>query len=95
MATYFVKDKPEASEPVLKAKYLDEVLISTPSLAMDRVRMELGRMGERVVAMIQKSADVVLEGRESELAKLEALDEEIDALFDQIAHYYQINGMHL
>ncbi len=54
---------------------------------MDRVRMELGRMGERVVAMIQKSADVVLEGRESELAKLEALDEEIDALFDQIAHY--------
>lgn len=87
LATYFVKDKPEASEPVLKAKYLDEVLISTPSLAMDRVRMELGRMGERVVAMIQKSADVVLEGRESELAKLEALDEEIDALFDQIAHY--------
>ncbi len=87
LATWMVRDRPDMSEEALKAKYLDELLLETPALALDRVRLELIRMGDRVVEMIRKAADVTLTGGEVELDQLRGLDDEIDSLYEQIARY--------
>ena len=87
LATWMVREKKQVTEEALAAKYLDDLLISTPALAIDRTRLELVRMGDRVVEMVRKAADVVFTGSESELDQLGALDEEIDSLYHQITTY--------
>jgi phosphate:Na+ symporter len=39
-----VPDKPEVEIPIIEPKYLDDKLLNNPALALDRVRLELGRM---------------------------------------------------
>ena len=87
LATKMVRDKPVVDDLVLKAKFLDDILISTPTLAIDRARLEIDRMGERVIEMIRRASDIVLTGNNLELKKLQALDEEVDALYEQITSY--------
>jgi len=87
LATWLVKDRPEKGHLALEAQYLDDILIETPSLALDRARLELIRMGDRIVEMIRKAADITLMGNEFELEQLQELDDEIDSLFEQIARY--------
>ena len=87
LATKMVRDKPVVDDLVLKAKFLDDILISTPTLAIDRARLEIDRMGERVIEMIRRASDIVLTGNNLELRKLQALDEEVDALYEQITSY--------
>ncbi len=87
LATKMVKEKPIKDELRLQSKYLDNLLVSTPSLAIDRARLEIGRMGDRVIEMIRRAADVVLTGSELELDALRDLDEEIDDLYRQITSY--------
>lgn len=87
LATRMVKERKVTSREVLAAKYLDDLLITTPALGIDRARMELVRMGDRVVEMARKAADVVFTGSETELDQLGALDEEIDSLYHQITTY--------
>ena len=49
VAEWLVPDRPLGEEElVVRAKYLDDVLLATPSLALDRVRLETLHMGERV-----------------------------------------------
>ncbi len=45
-----VADQPLAEQGlIVRPKYLEEVLLSTPSLALDRVRLEILHMGETVL----------------------------------------------
>ena len=41
-------------------RYLDEELLSTPSLALDRVRLEILHMGERVQEMLTRIMPAIL-----------------------------------
>ena len=48
-----VPDKPIEEAVITQPKYLDEELLETPSLALDRARLEIGHMGARVREMLQ------------------------------------------
>ena len=82
-----VPERPEAEEAVVQPRYLDDILLSTPALALDRVRMELRRLGERVHDMVRAALPVVMEGEREDLAELEARDDEVDALHGAIVTY--------
>jgi len=73
----------DASRPL----YLDAAVLSTPALALDRVRMELGRMGRALLEMLDTAAPVVGRGTEAQLAKVEAADQHLDALHGHVADY--------
>jgi len=73
----------DASRPL----YLDAAVLSTPALALDRVRMELGRMGRALLEMLDTAAPVVGRGTEAQLAKVEAADQHPDALHGHVADY--------
>jgi phosphate:Na+ symporter len=75
--------EPQAIEP----QYLDDVLLDTPDLALDRVRMEVRRMGEMVTGMAQGSLAAVVDGTEGDLQSLRAADNDVDALHGAIVAY--------
>ncbi len=77
------KEKAEKVAP----KYLDPNLIATPALALDRVRMEIGRMAERVLPMVRKGTDAAIRGDASQLAELLRMDADVDQLHGPIVEY--------
>ena len=75
-----------AAEPA-KPRYLDDLLIQTPALAMDIVRMELGRLGANTLSMVRRSLAIVLRSTEDELAKLKKMDNDVDKLHGAVVTY--------
>jgi phosphate:Na+ symporter len=71
----------------VSAKYLDEELLSTPSLALDRVRLEVLHMGERVQEMLDKIMPAIINGSRESLDAIAQLDDEVDILYEQIIDY--------
>ena len=82
-----VPDRPAAEAPGLEARFLDDLLLDTPALALDRVRMEIGRVAERVVEMVHAAPPALVHRETAELDRVEAMDDDVDALYGQIVAY--------
>ena len=87
LVEYLVPDKPLDEKVIVAPKYLDEELIETPSLALERTRLEIGHMGERVQAMLDRMMSAVLTGDRDTLIGLAKLDDEVDILHGHIVTY--------
>ncbi|MCB1858451.1 MAG: Na/Pi cotransporter family protein [Gammaproteobacteria bacterium] len=72
---------------VVAAKYLEEDLLSTPSLALDRVRLEVLHMGEVVQEMLNRIMPAILSGNKETLNGIKDMDDEVDILYAQIIDY--------
>ncbi|MEA2023490.1 MAG: Na/Pi cotransporter family protein [Actinomycetota bacterium] len=86
-ATFLVKDRKAADTPVIEARYLSVELLATPSIALDRARMEIARMGTRVRDMVIAGVPAAVSGTETDLAAVEASDDEVDELHAQVVAY--------
>ncbi len=84
---WVVPDRPMAEPTVIQPKYLDKELLSTPPLALDRARREVGRLGDRVEEMLDAALPAVTSGTEEELRDLAELDGDIDILHGHIVEY--------
>jgi len=82
-----VPEKPEEVPHVAEPKYLGDEYLQTPSLALDRVRMELGHMGEYVIRMLQEAPRAVVQGTREDLKRLSASDDDVDRLNAAIVSY--------
>jgi phosphate:Na+ symporter len=82
-----VPDRADEAEQAVKAKYLDQSLLRTPTLAIDRARLELLRMADRVRTMLAISLPAVLSGTRWDLDEIEALDDEVDGLHEHIIDF--------
>ena len=85
LTTRLVPEK--VAPPLVQPRYLDESLLSTPDLALARARLELLRLAERVRRMLADSVPAVLTGGSGELIEVEAMDDEVDALYGSIVQY--------
>jgi phosphate:Na+ symporter len=72
---------------IAQPKYLDPILLQTPALAMDIVRMELGRLGAAALHMMRGALDTVIHGSEQDIDALEELDNNVDALHGAVVTY--------
>ena len=97
LVEWLVPDRPLEEEAlVVRAKYLDEELLSTPSLALDRVRLEVLHMGERVQEMMSKIMPAIIAGNKEQLAAIQRMDDNVDVLHAQIIGYLgKISGQSL
>lgn len=84
---WMVPDKPIEEVVLARPKYLDEELLETPSLALSRVRLEIGHLGKRVNSMLEEIMPAVLSGNRDELRRVAVIDDYIDALHGQIVTY--------
>jgi phosphate:Na+ symporter len=82
-----VPDKPIEEKIIAQPKYLDEELLETPSLALDRARLEIGHMGDRVKAMLKDIMTAVVNGDRVMLKKIAMIDDEVDILHGHIVTY--------
>jgi phosphate:Na+ symporter len=84
---WVVPDKPLEEVVITRAKYLDEALITTPALALDRARLEIGHMGECVKQMVDRMMPTVLTGDQQALTEIARMDDEVDILHGKIVTY--------
>jgi phosphate:Na+ symporter len=82
-----VPDRPEDESGVVRVRYLDKALLKTPSLALDRARLELLRMADRVRSMLADVMPALLSGTRWTLTEIEERDDEVDSLHGQIIAY--------
>jgi phosphate:Na+ symporter len=80
-----VPDRP-GDEPI-RLKFLEDSLLRTPTIALDRARLELYRMAMRVRQMLEDVLPAMLDGPGERLTEIEALDDEVDELHGQIITY--------
>ena len=84
-ATALVKDRPK--DELIKTRYLSDDLLATPSIALDRARMEIARMGTRVRDMVEDGVPAATSGTAEQLNAVEAADDEVDELHAQVVAY--------
>jgi phosphate:Na+ symporter len=75
--------KKRISDPL----YLDKTSLEMPSLGLQRVRLELSRLGNEVVDIVRCGAQVVVSGSIEEINTLLDRDKEVDQLAAEILHY--------
>jgi phosphate:Na+ symporter len=75
--------EPERVEP----KYLQEVYLDTPTLALDRTEMELQHMGSLLIRMVREAPGVVIAGSYEQLQQMACNDTDIDRLHAAILKY--------
>jgi phosphate:Na+ symporter len=72
-----------AGEPL----YLDESALEIPSVGLQRVSLELTRLGELVLTLVRRAPAAVVDGRLEDLQNLLSEDEEVDRLEAAILVY--------
>jgi phosphate:Na+ symporter len=86
-AEFLVPDRPPSEGDAVRTRYLDAELMRTPSLAVDRARLEVLHMGDRVRAMMTQILPAVVDGANEDLLEIKAMDEGVDFLHGQIVTY--------
>ena len=87
LVEWLVPDKPLEEKVIAKPRYLDEALLETPSLALERVRLEIGHMGDRVKDMLEQIMPAILNGDRGSLRAVAKIDDEVDILHGYIVTY--------
>lgn len=85
---WVVPDKPLAEEDlIVRAKYLDVELLDTPSLALDRVRLEVLHIGDYVKHMLVGILPAIVNRNAEALETIQAMDTKVDILHGDAIEY--------
>jgi phosphate:Na+ symporter len=87
LATWLVPDRPVDERFLVQPKFLDKELIATPTLALERVRLEVGHLGEIVQEMLAKIPDAIRSGEVEPLEEVARMDDRVDLLETEILKY--------
>ena len=82
-----VPERAAQRDMIARPRYLDPILLQTPALAMDIVRMELGRLGAAALHMMRGAFETVIHGTSEQIDALEQLDNHVDALHGAVVTY--------
>jgi phosphate:Na+ symporter len=87
LVEWLVPDKPLDELLITRPRYLDEELLDTPSLALGRVRLEIGHVGSRVIEMLERIMPAILTGDRMALKAVTRIDDDVDLLHGHIVTY--------
>lgn len=87
LVEWLVPDKPLVEGAVAEPRYLDDSLFETPSIALDRVRLEIGHIGDRVRDMLDQIMPAILGGDRSALRDVARIDDDVDVLHGHVVTY--------
>jgi phosphate:Na+ symporter len=80
VAERLVPEKPVSAELIIEPKFLDPEVLKVPSLALERVRLELGRAGEIALSMYGDWRDAMEQRSRERLADIARRDDQVDIL---------------
>ncbi len=87
LARWLIPEQKLAQKPMAEPKFLDSTLLGTPSLALERARLELSHLGELVREMLDQAPTSVFAGSGKELRKTASMDQHVDELYLAIIDY--------
>lgn len=82
-----VPEKPEKVPERAQPIYLDEVYFEAPALAFDRVRLELVRLGEGVIEMLDKAVTAVSKGSREDFREIVSMHDDSSRLYASMIAY--------
>jgi phosphate:Na+ symporter len=82
-----VPESIDEGKTIIKAKYLDEELLVTPALALDRVRLELGHLAEITEDMFDQIRTAFRNRNHAQLDNVAKLDDKADIIHAEITTY--------
>jgi phosphate:Na+ symporter len=82
-----VPDRKLPEPELARKRTMDDILVHTPMLALDVVRMEIARLGSAAASMVREALTPVLSGSEGDLDALQAKDDEVDDLHGALITY--------
>jgi len=82
-----VPERVEAEKAIIKPKYLDDALIDTPALALDRVRLELGHLASITETMLEQIKEAFQERDGNKFDEVAKMDDQADIIHAAITDY--------
>ena len=82
-----VPSEPAQDIEIIEPKFIDPYYLDQPAMALDRVDMEISRMGEHAIAMVRDSMPVLTVGTRERIQSLQKRDDEVDILHSAIIVY--------
>ncbi|MDF1699779.1 MAG: Na/Pi cotransporter family protein [Planctomycetota bacterium] len=74
----------------LRPKFLDDNLAITPALALDRVELEIGRLGKRVRNLVERAPEAIMTGTTEQIRAVERMDDDVDVLHKAIVSHLSL-----
>ncbi|MGB0414350.1 MAG: Na/Pi cotransporter family protein [Coraliomargarita sp.] len=87
LCMWIVPDKPEKVKPVIEPKFLDKELLDTPSLAMQRVQLEIGRIQAIIDKMFRDYEATSMDADLNQLREVARDEENVNVLAEHIFGY--------
>lgn len=87
LAEYLVPDRERVRGPTIEPEFLNDAALKAPSVALQQVRLELGRVGELAVGMMRDLGPVMLSGDRKHMDEIAQRDDSIDLLTVDIMAY--------
>jgi len=88
LAERLVPEKPAGAEKIIvQPKFLDGEMLGIPSMALERVRFEIGHMGEIITEMIARMDQGLQHRDRLELDQVTLMDDKVDILNEAILEY--------
>lgn len=87
LAQFIVPRRSPEVKPVGEALYLDESSLTVPSIGLQRICMELTRLGQHVLEIVRSSRNTVASGSIEDINRLLEQDKQTDQLASEILHY--------
>ena len=87
LAEYLVPDRERVRGPTIEPEFLNDAALKAPSVALQQVRLELGRVGELAVGMMRDLGPVMLSGDRKRMDEIARRDDSIDLLTVDIMAY--------
>ena len=87
LAIKLVPEKTVEEKVIIRPEYLDEELLETPALALQRARFEIGNLGHLLKDMMEQFRLAAFEGSTERLEDVRLMDDKVDVLFDSIVTY--------
>ena len=87
MAEWLIKDRPPKEGVIIEPEFLDDAALAAPSVAMQNVRLELGRVGDITLRMLHDIRPAFQDRDKDKLADIARRDDEVDILEAEILSY--------
>jgi len=94
LAVWMAPSRPVEEPPESKPRYLDRMMLDTPAIALDHIRLELGHLGEVAGAMVDAAPSAILRGNASDVERVASMDDTLDRLHEAIVLYTRDLGRH-
>lgn len=73
-------ERPQKTGVIIEPRFIDESTLKAPSIALEQVRGEFGRMGQITLAMMSELPHAVLEQDKQHVEAIVMLDDKVDIL---------------